>query len=95
MNVPVTTPATVTAPSTFAEHRRHDRGEHHLEHAQVAEVELRGELVGAPEAGALQDEAEGDADQHRHDQPLLARGGGESGEREGHDHSLLTNHANA
>ena len=36
----------------------HDRREHHLEHGPVGEPELRRQLAGAAEPGALQREAE-------------------------------------
>lgn len=46
------------------EHRRHDRREHHLQHAHVRKIELCGELLCIAEAGTLQHEAEAEAEDH-------------------------------
>ncbi len=49
----------------FSSMRDDDRGEHHLEHRHVAQVELRHQLARAAEAGAFEDEAEGEAEAAR------------------------------
>ena len=51
-----------------AEHRGDDRAEHHLEHGEVGEIELAGELARAAHAGALEAPAERDADDQRRDE---------------------------
>ena len=43
-------------------HGHDDGGEHHLQDGLIIEVELRGQLAGVAEPGALQQEAEAEAD---------------------------------
>ena len=55
-----------------AEHRGDDRAEHHLEHGEVGEIELPGQLARASHARALEAPAEGDADDERGDERAAA-----------------------
>ena len=56
-----------------AEHRGDDRAEHHLEHGEVGEIELPGELARAAHARALEAPAERDADHQRGDERAAVR----------------------
>src|SRR5439155_25172344 len=55
------------------EHRRDDRAEHHLEHGEIGEIELAGELSCAAHPRALEAPSEGDPDDQRgHERGLRA-----------------------
>jgi hypothetical protein len=75
------------------QHGGDDGREHHFEHRQVRQVELRRELAGAAEAGALEKEAEAEADDHGHHQRDLVAEETELEERRVHVHCLRTNQA--
>src|SRR5690606_24131300 len=69
-----------------------DGAEHHLQHGEVAQIEDRGQLPAAAEAGAFEPEAERDADQAREEVGLRAVEEIEGEEVHG-CHSRRTNHA--
>src|SRR5206468_3052894 len=78
-----------------AEHRGDDRGEHHLEHGEIREIELPCELLRAAHPGTLETPPERDPDGHGDEDGRTVAEEPELEERRVHVHSLRTRGATA